>query len=90
MEGGGGGGGAEHAGVEGRKRGRREVAPRLDGSERTVTGWRDRGRGRGGEKEGEKTEGKKTGERGAKRENRAFSVFWLEGKPRGNMNGGEA
>lgn len=56
------------------------------------------GDGVAGRREGEgmqkkkekKTERKKTGERGAKRKNRAFSVFWLEWKPRGNMNGGEA
>lgn len=35
-----------------------------------------------------KKERKKENERGAKRENRAFSVFWLERNPGGNMNGG--
>lgn len=47
---------------------------RLDGSKRTVRGC-EVGRGC-----------KKKKERGAKRENRAFSVFWLERNPRGNEN----
>lgn len=47
---------------------------RLDGSKRTVRGC-EVGRGCNKKKE-----------RGAKRENRAFSVFWLERNPRGNEN----
>lgn len=50
---------------------------------------KERGEGMQKKKE-KKTEIKKTGERGAKRENRALTVFWLEAKPRGNMSAGEA